>query len=164
MLLLLVPLVFFGITLFGHVTHWVIHQPWAGRFAKAHMAHHERLYPVNDFLSDTYRKAGKDSTVWIFAVLSLPVLALPVIAHLLGWIGLFTMTCVIAEMLFLGWLHDYLHDAFHIRDHFLKRLPFVKGLMGRLTELHRLHHVDMSKNFGIFFFMWDKVFKTLKRS
>lgn len=161
-LLLLTPAVFIGITFFGHVAHWSLHQPWMGRLTTSHMAHHQKLYPPTDMLSDKYRSAGKDSTVWIFAGLSIPVLAVPVVAWLFGLVSLFTAAYVIGEMILLGWLHDYVHDSFHIRGHWLRKVPFLNKLHTHFEKLHFVHHVDMSKNFGIFFSAWDKLFKTFK--
>jgi sterol desaturase/sphingolipid hydroxylase (fatty acid hydroxylase superfamily) len=126
------------------------------------MTHHEKLYPPTDMLSDEYRSAGKDSTVWIFAGLSLPVLAIPVVAYLFGIIGLVTALGVLGEMVLLGWLHDHVHDSFHVKGHWLRKVPLLNKLHARFEKLHYIHHVDMSKNFGIFFSLWDKLFKTLK--
>ena len=155
--LLLIILTFFVITLFGHVTHWFIHQPMSGRFNKAHMTHHLKLYPASNYTSEKYRQPGKDSTVWIFAILSIPMMLLPWIAFGLGFVTLIQTIIVFTEMLVLGAAHDHIHDAFHIKGHWLYKFrPFRSW-----NILHYRHHVNMKKNFGIFFFMWDRVFKTL---
>ena len=126
------------------------------------MAHHLKMYPPSDMLSDTYRSAGKDSTVWIFAVLSLPVVAIPVVAWLFGLVSLSTAVIVLGEMLLFGWLHDHVHDSFHVRGHWLRRVPLLNKLHAKFEKLHFVHHVDMSKDFGIFFSLWDKLFGTFK--
>ena len=60
----------------------------------------------------------------------------------------------------MGFLHDYLHDAFHIERHWLYRIPIIKNWFASLVSLHYLHHVDMNSNFGIFSFFWDRMFGT----
>ncbi len=147
-------------SLFGYVVHRSLHQAWAGRLNRAHMTHHLTLYPPSDYLSDTYRQAGKDSTVKIFALAATPVVATPII---LGIIGILPLSLVITSILVMGamsFLHDYLHDSFHIRNHFLTRIPGFRDIFAYWNRLHYLHHVDMQKNFGIFLFHWDHIFKT----
>lgn len=155
--LLLAILTFFVITLFGHVAHWFIHQPLAGKFNRSHMTHHLKLYPPTDYLSKKYRHPGKDNTVLIFAILSIPMLILPWVALGFGVITLFQALFIFVEMLILGAAHDYVHDAFHIKGHWLYKFKMFR----KWNVLHYRHHVNMKSNFGIFYFMWDRVFGTL---
>lgn len=136
----------------GHTIHWAIHQKWAGKLHKAHMTHHEILYPVNDFLSETYRSPGKDNTVFTFLIFSIPLIAFPIVLFIYGVIPLVALILLLIEIVLMGWMHDYFHDAFHIRHHFLKKYPRFR----HLTDLHYIHHVHMQKNFGIFMFWWDR--------
>lgn len=159
-ILITVMITFFVGSLFGYVVHRSLHQEWTGRFNQAHMTHHLKLYPPTDYLSDKYRSAGKDNTVWIFAVVAVPFFALPII---LGVMHLLPLTLVIVSlsvMSLMSFLHSYLHDAFHIRDHWLYRVPLLGKVFLRWVRLHWLHHVDMNTNYGIFLFHWDHVFHT----
>ncbi len=159
--LLTIIVVYLLVSLFGYLVHKALHQSWAGRFNKAHMAHHLVLYPPEDFLSnDTYREAGKDNTFWTFALASLPMLGAPIILFILGTLPLYLTIIVVIEMLLIGWLNSYLHDSLHIRNHWLFRVPIIKNIFSRWQDLHRLHHIDMDTNFGIFAFHWDRMFKT----
>lgn len=144
------------VNLFGYATHKSLHQSWTGRLNKAHMTHHLRLYPPTDFFSDEYRNPGRDNTVIIFGIASIPLLALPVVIHFLGWMSSPLMFVTLGEMLLLGFLHDYLHDAFHITNHWLNRYSIFK----KWVKLHIYHHVNMQANFGIFTFFLDKLFGT----
>lgn len=147
-----------GVSLFGYCAHRVLHEGWTWMLHDKHMVHHIQLYPITDFFSETYRGAGKDSTAKIFAIVGAPMLALPLLASVFGLVSLATGFILIAEMLAVGYLHDYLHDSFHIKDHWLNRFaPFRK-----LVALHQVHHENMQKNFGIFTFVWDKLFKTFQ--
>lgn len=148
------------VSFFGYVIHWMLHQPWAGFFNSSHMTHHTKLYPPEDFFSDTYRSAGKDSTVILFAIAAVPLVLAPLV---LGFFGLLSWSLVITVLVvegLMGYAHNYLHDAFHIKNHLLTKIPVINKLFDKWVKLHYLHHVDMSKNFGIFTFHWDKVFKT----
>lgn len=148
--------VFILVNLFGYVAHKCLHQSWTGRFNQAHMTHHLKLYPSTDFFSEEYRDPGRDNTVIIFGMASLPILALPIIFYFLGFLSSSLMIIALVEMLFLGWLHNYLHDAFHISNHWLNRFNLFK----HWVRLHYQHHVNMQTNFGIFSFILDKLFGT----
>jgi sterol desaturase/sphingolipid hydroxylase (fatty acid hydroxylase superfamily) len=151
---------FFVTSLFGYVAHRSLHQPWTGELNKKHMTHHLTLYPPSDYVSEKYRNAGTDNTVITFSVLSIPVVATPII---LGVLGILPLSLVITALVVMGvmaFLHNYIHDAFHIRNHFLSRIPGLRNIFAYWNRLHYLHHVDMQKNFGIFLFHWDHVFKT----
>lgn len=151
---------FFVSSLFGYVVHRALHQPWTGKLNQSHMAHHITLYPPTDYLSDVYRHAGKDNTVKIFAMASMPLVLTPIILGILGILPLALVITVLVVMGLMGFLHNYLHDAFHVRNHFLTRIPGFKVIFDRWNDLHYLHHVDMQKNFGIFLFHWDHIFRT----
>jgi sterol desaturase/sphingolipid hydroxylase (fatty acid hydroxylase superfamily) len=141
---------------FGYWSHRLFHNPISGPFYKAHMNHHTVQYPPEDFTSDVYRSAGKDNTLWYFALAFSPLMIMIVLSHFLLGVSLWTCACVIASMIATGLVHDYLHDGFHLNKSLWQYLPFFS----RWQELHKIHHVDMSKNFGIFSFLFDKLFKT----
>lgn len=149
-------------TFFGYWAHKFLHLKLVARFSKSHEVHHDVLYPITDFKSDKYRSAGKDSTVIFFALASLPVLAIPCVLGLFGVLTLFQTVCVVACMLFIGWFHDYVHEAFHLNTHWFKKVPVVSNYFLKLEKMHYLHHVDDTKNFGILVFWWDQVFHTKK--
>jgi sterol desaturase/sphingolipid hydroxylase (fatty acid hydroxylase superfamily) len=151
---------FFASSLFGHVVHWSLHQQWTGRLNQKHMTHHLTLYPPSDYQSEVYRSAGQDNTVITFTVAAIPLVLIPIVMGILGILPISLVITALIIMGVMGFLHGYLHDSFHIVNHFLTRIPGVKVIFGYWTRLHYLHHVDMQKNFGIFLFHWDRVFKT----
>ena len=163
-ILLTAMITFFIASLFGYSVHRLLHQPWAGFLNRKHMTHHLKLYPPTDYLSDKYRRAGKDNTLTIFALAAVPVVLAPIVLGLCGIISWLMVIVSIIVMALMSFLHDYLHDSFHIRNHFLTRAPLIKHLFNRWNELHYLHHVDMTKNYGIFLFHWDKIMGTYKKS
>lgn len=149
-------------TLFGHTVHWALHQPWSGKVNRAHMTHHIKLYPPSDYVSETYRDAGKDSTPKFFAIAALPLILTPIILWAMGLLPLSLMITVIVVEGVMGFLHNYLHDAFHIKNHWLYGMPLVRKYFSRLVELHYQHHVNLKSNYGIFSFHWDRIFRTFR--
>ena len=151
---------FFVSSLFGYVVHRSLHQPWTGELNKKHMTHHLILYPPTDYVSEKYRNAGVDNTVYTFFFAAIPLVATPIILGVLGILPLSLVITALIVMGAMGYLHNYIHDAFHIKNHFLSRIPVLRNIFAYWNRLHYLHHVDMQKNFGIFLFHWDHVFKT----
>jgi sterol desaturase/sphingolipid hydroxylase (fatty acid hydroxylase superfamily) len=161
MFVLLISLVlgFIATNLFGFVVHWALHRKESKDFNQSHMTHHEKLYPPEDFFSDVYRDAGKDATPKFFVIAAIPMLLSVVFFWLIGVISLFVCVVVMLEMIGIGLIDNYLHDAFHIRNHWLNRVPLVRTWYAKLVKYHYLHHCDMTRNYGIFNFMWDRIFK-----
>jgi Fatty acid hydroxylase superfamily len=157
---LTIIITFFVSSLFGYVVHKSLHQEWTGRLNDAHMTHHIRLYPPDDYVSDKYRNAGKDNTVKIFAIAALPLVAAPIVLGVFHILPLALVIAALMVMVVMSFLHSYLHDAFHIRNHWLLRVPLIGRLFARWVNLHWLHHVDMSTNYGIFLFHWDHLLRT----
>jgi sterol desaturase/sphingolipid hydroxylase (fatty acid hydroxylase superfamily) len=163
-LIVVAILTFLVVTLFGHIAHWCLHQPWAGKVHQAHLTHHIRLYPPSDFMSVQYRDAGKDATPKFFILTGAPLILAPIILCGLGVIHWPVMLTILLTEAVVGYPHNYLHDAFHIQDHWMSRVWPIDRLFKLWVELHYIHHVDMTSNYGIYTFLWDKVFGTFRRS
>lgn len=146
---------FGAVSLFGYWSHRWLHNPRAGKAYKSHLKHHS-LYPISDYQSEVYRSAGKDNSGFLFAAMSIPVVALPIGLSYFGKISWGMTSFIVSEMIFLGWLHDYLHDDFHIEGHWLNRFSFFR----KWGRLHRQHHKNVKTNYSIFSFIWDRVFQS----
>jgi sterol desaturase/sphingolipid hydroxylase (fatty acid hydroxylase superfamily) len=155
-----VLVMFLGITLFGYGMHYCLHQPFMGRFYRAHQTHHNILYPASDFYSYLYRSPGKDNTVFFFVAAGTPLIVLPVILFAFHIIGLPILITAMIGLGVFGILHDLLHDAFHIKHHWLRKFRWFE----ELTDLHYTHHLgNMQSNLGIFWFGWDRLFGTFRK-
>lgn len=153
--------VFFITNLLGHFIHWLLHQEWAGFLNKAHMTHHLILYPSHDYLSEKYREPeSKDSTPKFFAIAAIPILITPIILYFVGILPLLCAILCVLETLIIGAIDYYIHDWFHVRNHWINKVPVIKNMFKKWNKLHYLHHIDMTKNFGIYNFFWDKIFKS----
>jgi sterol desaturase/sphingolipid hydroxylase (fatty acid hydroxylase superfamily) len=157
-ILLTIIITYFIGSLFGYVVHYALHQKWSGKLNKSHMAHHIELYPAEDFFSDTYREAGSSSTARLFLIASLPLALIPITLYLFKIISLSVGITALVVAAIMGALHDYIHDSFHITNHWLNNLPIFR----KWLELHKVHHSFMQRNFGIFSFGWDIVFRSYK--
>ncbi len=142
----------------GYVAHRLMHIKALGRFAKSHKVHH-KLYTPDNFESDTYRSAGKDTSTFVFVpVILLSVVLLGVtlwFAFQVWWI----YPVIIAEGIAVGVLNEKIHDWFHIKDHWMNRYAWFK----HLKHLHMQHHIHPKKNMGIIWFLPDRVFGTFKK-
>jgi sterol desaturase/sphingolipid hydroxylase (fatty acid hydroxylase superfamily) len=138
--------------------HRMMHRPWSGFLYKAHMEHHLVHYPIENLYSTKkYRSSGIASGWVTFTPLMLLVGAGVYIGLRALGSNEATASGIIALLGFVGWAHGYVHDAFHVRGHWLGRFRFFR----QLREMHEPHHRDMRKNLGILFFWWDRVFGTL---
>lgn len=157
--LLTIPISFVVISLFGYWTHRFLHSSMSGALYRSHMTHHLRLYPPSDYMSiDEYRDPGNDNTAHIFLMLGLPLLAVPVgllLFHIIGWPVFITIA--ISTLIF-GGLHNYLHDRFHIEKTWMRKYYWFQ----KLIWLHFIHHCEMGTNYGIYFFLFDRLFKTFR--
>jgi sterol desaturase/sphingolipid hydroxylase (fatty acid hydroxylase superfamily) len=154
MFLILIPIVFLLTTFLGFVIHWFFHQPFAGRFYKAHLNHHEKQYPPNDLVSDEYRNAGKDNTVFLFLIIAAPILITIVLMMIFSVIPFILGLLTLIEVSVIGYVYNAMHDAFHLRKSVWNRFPGFE----KLRMLHFIHHQNMKVNFSIFWFFWDRVF------
>jgi len=143
-------------TFLGYAFHRMFHSTWSGRFYKAHMTHHLKLYPPTDYFSDKYRDPGKDNTVWLFILAFSPLGLLILSLMYFSAISIPMGIGVAVEITIIGWLNNSMHDAFHLRKSFWDRFSFFS----KLRKLHFQHHVNMKSNYGIFSFFWDKLLKT----
>lgn len=141
---------------FGYWVHRALHQTWMGPLHRAHLTHHLVLYPSTDFTSDTYRDSGKDDTTWTFLLVGFPLLGFPLLLAFFGVVGWVSAIWLVGVTGGIGLLHSFIHDWIHLRSHWFHWIPGSK----KLIELHRVHHTDLTKNFGIFTFFWDKLSKT----
>ena len=64
-------------------------------------------------------------------------------------------------------MFSYLHDRMHVKNFWMERAPLVRRWFLRARRLHDIHHHAlndnglMDRNFGIGFFVFDKLFGTL---
>jgi len=144
----------------GHLTHWAIHQRWSGPAHRGHMDHHLKQYPPTSLTSMGKYKSAKwyHSGPFLFTPVFLIILAAAGgLAYTLE-VPLWAVATLGVTLLTYGLGNDWVHDTFHVQDHWLSQFSWYR----RKREEHYVHHRNMRRNFGIVSFTWDRVFGTYK--
>ena len=142
---------FFVGNLVGYIVHYALHDPKMGKMYEAHDWHHRQIYPIDRFLSSTYDDPPSHAEQAIYYVVPMLVLVAP----LAYWSWPHGLVAII-ELLAVLKLNAYLHDSLHVEGHKLLKYAWFH----RIRTLHYQHHVDPSKNLGIFFWVPDKLLRT----
>ena len=159
-ILLGIVLGIFTTELVGYVIHRLLHTEYLPWLKKSHMTHHLELYPIERLRSKVYEAPvharylgiGIEWLIPITVVL-IPLMALFITYELSGYFIISFLVASIAwALVFLNWMHD----LFHLKNPRLRKYKWFK----KIRICHDLHHIDMSRNFGISFFWLDKIFKT----
>lgn len=155
MLTLAVALVvgYFVIQSAGYVVHKALHQPQLGKIHGTHEIHHKEIYPPEDYLfAGKYKEVpAAAQPVWYY----LPP-AILMVAGFFYVLPAYIAVSLTAELALVAWMNDWLHQKLHIKGHWLERFSWFH----HLRALHWHHHVDDSKNIGIFSWFTDKLLGT----
>jgi sterol desaturase/sphingolipid hydroxylase (fatty acid hydroxylase superfamily) len=141
----------------------------------SHMKHHMVLYgplqkqrPSEEYLDATTGSValGNIGLEWI--VPSSMILTTVVVVLRLLRVSLFDQTVSIGTT--LAWtflMFSYLHDQMHVKNFWMERNSVLKAWFRGARKRHDIHHRVlndrglMDKNFGIGFFLFDRLFGTL---
>ncbi len=160
----------------GYWLHRLLHSDKLPFLSRSHMSHHLLLYgPLQPMRRETYKDATDDRVS--LGNVGLEWLAPSAVVLTVCWGVMFLFRGpVIYQAIVLGTLvvwpfitFSLLHDAMHLRDFWMARMPVINGWFRKARRLHDIHHhsVDneghMNANFGIGFFLFDRLFHTLAR-
>jgi sterol desaturase/sphingolipid hydroxylase (fatty acid hydroxylase superfamily) len=160
--------------LLGYLLHRLLHSGKVGFLSRSHMRHHLVLYgplhsqrPGSGYLDATVGEAALFNIGMEWIIPGAILLAASVtVLHILR-VTLFHQAVFIAGT--LSWsfiMFSYLHDRMHIDGFWMERHPLLKRWFLGAREAHDIHHWAlndrgfMDKNFGIAFFLFDRVFGT----
>lgn len=160
--------------LLGYWLHRLLHSGAIRFLSRNHMTHHLVLYgPLQKQRSATYHDATDESLSLGNIGLEWLIPAAWVIAAMLAAFYLLHVS-VVHQLLCLGivlcWsflAFSYLHDIMHVEGPWLERNKFLKRWFLSARRLHDIHHRVlndqglMNKNFGIGFFLFDRLFGTM---
>ena len=160
----------------GYGLHRLMHSERFPALSRAHLIHHLLVYgPKQPMRTAEYKDAttgrasiGNVGMEWI--VPSGIILAV-------CWGALWLLSVPLAYRLLstfalLAWpifMFSYLHDRMHIRNFWMERTPGLNWWFRKARRLHDIHHRSldpdgrMDKNFGIGFFLFDRVFRTFAK-
>jgi len=159
----------------GYLLHRLMHSGWIPWLSASHMKHHLVLYgplqkqrPSEQYLDATTGEVaiGNIGLEWI--VPSSVILAIAVVVLRLLRVSFTDQILSIATILVWSFLmFSYLHDRMHINGFWMASAPLLSRWFLKARRLHDIHHHVlnndglMDKNFGIGFFVFDWLFRTL---
>jgi sterol desaturase/sphingolipid hydroxylase (fatty acid hydroxylase superfamily) len=161
----------------GYIIHQLLHSEKIPYLSRSHMIHHLKHYsPKGSMRSDKYLTSiegraavGTVGLEWIAPLAIVSVLSIGPLLLLglpLLYVGIGYLSAVIWGI--IGF--SKIHDAMHIRNVWLLRIPVIGRWFKKVRRLHDIHHTHISdsgkmqKNFGMCFFWFDKLFKTYSPS
>ena len=159
---------------FGYWLHRLLHSDRIPLLSRGHLIHHFLIYgPGQPMRLEKYHDAtdhrfslGNIGLEWL--VPSAMILAVLWIAMRL--VHLSAVYQIIALGTLLVWpifMFSYLHDRMHLANFWMERTPLLRFWFRAARRMHDIHHhaVDdngrMEANFGIGFFLFDRIFRTL---
>lgn len=157
---------------YGYWLHVLLHSYWIPALSRSHMNHHVLSYaPGSRMRHEDYVQEVQDGDVLIFGLgleWILPSLVLLVVTVSVEWLIGFSpaqiavsVGIVIAYSVFLFW---FLHETLHLKHPWILRIKPVRRWYLNARKLHDIHHHHvtdeglMNRNYGIAFFVFDKVF------
>lgn len=165
---LVLALSFVYTELIGYITHRFLHSGHAGWLGDLHMEHHDKYAPGEAQAFDDYKYTDRETWIervgleWIIPI---AVVTVPLSVFLL-LLGVSWQFLLAGTMLSLGWAwlgFTYMHRAFHLKRFWMVKNYVFKGWFKETKKLHFIHHNDVTKNFGIVFFWFDKLYETFVR-
>jgi sterol desaturase/sphingolipid hydroxylase (fatty acid hydroxylase superfamily) len=143
---------YFVIQSTGYAVHKALHQPFLGPIHRTHDVHHKVMYTPKDYLDVSYREVPGEAQPFKYYAGA----AIPLIAAVFLFLPVTTAIALTAELLLVAWANDWLHQKVHIKGYWLERYSWFR----HLRALHWHHHVDDTKNLGIFSWFTDRILGT----
>lgn len=152
-ILLTIAVTFLVSETIGYLVHRLAHWPKSGKLYQDHLHHHFQAYPPGQYMTEKYLGDLKTSFLPYFIP---PFILLNVgAAALLPW-PLFLVFLITSSTVSL--VNNYLHDSFHVKGHWLKKFGWHRGL----SDVHWVHHHNVKRNLGIYWYGVDRMLGTFK--
>jgi sterol desaturase/sphingolipid hydroxylase (fatty acid hydroxylase superfamily) len=161
--------------LVGYLLHRFLHSEKVRWLSRSHMEHHLEHYgplkpmrPSPEYIDATTGRwaIGNVGLEWI-APSALLLIVFVVAFTALGISWPYQVTFIVIT---LGWsslMFSYLHDRMHMRGFWMERNLLLRRWFVAARRLHDIHHLSlndagrMDRNFGIGFYVFDRVFRTI---
>jgi sterol desaturase/sphingolipid hydroxylase (fatty acid hydroxylase superfamily) len=162
----------------GYFVHVLLHSHKIEFLSRTHMIHHLHIYgpkmhqrPSENYINSTKGRAalGQIGLEWLA-----PIGTITVIILLVSWaLNISLLYESIFIFVSLGWgyfMFSYVHDTLHMKGVWLEKNTFLRNRFNKARRLHDIHHMElnddgfMTKNFGICFFFFDRLFGSLSSS
>jgi len=163
--------------LLGYWLHRLLHSGAIGFLSRNHMRHHLVAYgPLQQQRSTEYRDAttgsvslGNVGSEWLIPAALLTAIV-AAIFHSFRVRPLYQCTYFAATWLWSFLMFSTLHDLMHVKGIWLERNRLLRRWFRNARTRHDVHHCSvndeglMDKNFGIGFFLFDRLFGTFSRT
>jgi sterol desaturase/sphingolipid hydroxylase (fatty acid hydroxylase superfamily) len=160
---------------FGYWLHRLLHSDKIPFLSRGHLIHHFLIYaPGQPMRHHRYQDAtdnrfsvGNVGVEWL-APSALILAAVCSLMLLLKIPALYVSIALVALIVWPIFMFSYLHDRMHLSEFWMARNPILRFWFRAARRLHDIHHhaVDdngrMEANFGIGFFLFDRVFRTIE--
>jgi sterol desaturase/sphingolipid hydroxylase (fatty acid hydroxylase superfamily) len=160
----------------GYCLHRMLHSDRFPVLSRAHLIHHFLLYGPNQPMRAAEYKNGTDGHVsignvgWEWLLPSGAVLFLCWGAMwLLRVAWPYQLLALATMVVWPVFMFSYLHDRMHLKNFWMERTPLLRIWFLKARRLHDIHHHvlnnqgRMDRNFGIGFFLFDRIFRTFAR-
>jgi sterol desaturase/sphingolipid hydroxylase (fatty acid hydroxylase superfamily) len=161
---------------FGYWLHRLLHSDKICFLSRGHLIHHFLIYgPGRPMRHEHYRDAtdnrfsvGNVGLEWLLPA----VLLLAVIWGLLLFCGVPVFYQLVALATLTVWpmfMFSYLHDRMHLTNFWMAEHALFRAWFKQARRFHDIHHHSvnsagrMDANFGIGFFWFDRLFRTIAR-
>ena len=158
----------------GYWLHRLLHSHRVTWLSKSHLDHHFKTYPPNGALrsheyadSTTDRfSLGNIGLEWLVPSGIILLLCFSVV-HALGLPNSCQVLFLLTLLLWPVFMFSYLHDRMHLVEFWMADTPLLQHWFRQARRLHDIHHRSigddgrMDANFGIGFFVFDRVFCTI---
>jgi sterol desaturase/sphingolipid hydroxylase (fatty acid hydroxylase superfamily) len=159
---------------FGYWLHRLLHSDKVPLLSRGHLIHHFLIYgPGQPMRRNHYQDAtdnrfavGNIGLEWLVPSAIL-LAALWALMMLLRIPALYQSIALATLILWPAFMFSYLHDRMHLSEFWMAQNPVLHSWFRGARRLHDIHHhaVDdngrMDTNFGIGFFVFDRVFRTI---
>jgi sterol desaturase/sphingolipid hydroxylase (fatty acid hydroxylase superfamily) len=159
---------------FGYWLHRLLHSDKIPLLSRGHLIHHFLIYgPGQPMRLEKYHDAtdhrfsvGNIGLEWLLP----SAIILAVVSAAMRLVHLSALHQIIALATLVVWpifMFSYLHDRMHVTNFWMERVPILRLWFRAARRRHDIHHhaVDdngrMEANFGIGFFLFDRVFRTM---
>jgi len=160
----------------GYALHRLMHSDRFPAMSRAHLIHHLLIYgPRQPLRTAEYNDAttgraaiGNVGLEWLIP----SGIILPACWFALWMLNVSLAYRLLSMFTLLVWpifMFSYLHDRMHIQNFWMERTPLLNWWFRKARRLHDIHHRSlnsggrMDKNFGIGFFLFDRLFHTLAK-
>jgi sterol desaturase/sphingolipid hydroxylase (fatty acid hydroxylase superfamily) len=160
--------------LLGYWLHRLLHSGLIEFLSRNHMRHHMVLYgPLQEQRSSKYRDATTDTPAlgnvgleWLLPAGILISFAL-VVFRVVGVPAFYQWIYFATTLLWSFVMFSYLHDVMHVEGFWMEKNKWLNHWFVSARRRHDSHHHVindhglMHRNFGIGFFLFDRLFGTL---